>query len=46
MSESGQYGTPEHFVPAHRDTHFVADGSLLHGKVDSDSKLARVFERL
>lgn len=46
MSESGQYGTPEHFVLHISDTHFVADGALLHGKVDSDSKLARVFERL
>ncbi|WP_420878827.1 phosphodiesterase [Rhodococcus sp. (in: high G+C Gram-positive bacteria)] len=46
MSENGQYGAPDHFVLHISDTHFVGDGEFLHGSVDSDSKLARVFDRL
>lgn len=41
-----QYGTPEHFILHISDTHFVADNELLHGAVDSDANLARLFERL
>lgn len=41
-----QYGQPEHYVLHLSDTHFVGDGDLLHGMVDSDAKLARLFDRL
>ncbi|GAA4482479.1 3',5'-cyclic adenosine monophosphate phosphodiesterase CpdA [Rhodococcus olei] len=41
-----QYGQPDHYILHVSDTHFVGDGELLHGKVDSDTKLARLFDRL
>ncbi|MBM4569078.1 phosphodiesterase [Rhodococcus hoagii] len=41
-----QYGHPEHYILHLSDTHFVADGDLLHGVVDSDAKLAELFDRL
>jgi 3',5'-cyclic AMP phosphodiesterase CpdA len=39
----GQHPTPEHFILHVSDTHFVADGDLLHESVDSDANLARLF---
>ncbi|EME16662.1 phosphodiesterase [Rhodococcus triatomae] len=41
-----EYGNPDHYILHVSDTHFVGDGELLHGKVDSDAKLGRLFERL
>ncbi len=38
-----QHPAPEHFILHISDTHFVADNELLHGSVDSDSNLARLF---
>jgi 3',5'-cyclic AMP phosphodiesterase CpdA len=39
----GQHPAPEHFILHVSDTHFVADGELLHESVDSDANLARLF---
>ncbi|WP_009476915.1 phosphodiesterase [Rhodococcus sp. JVH1] len=41
-----QYGEPDHYILHVSDTHFVADGALLHDSVDSDANLSRLFERL
>lgn len=41
-----QYGTPEHFLLHISDTHLVADNGLLHGAVDCDANLTRLFDRL
>ncbi|RVW11494.1 phosphodiesterase [Prescottella agglutinans] len=41
-----EYGQPDHYILHVSDTHFVADGELLHGKVDSDANLGRLFDRL
>ena len=41
---SAQYPPAEHFILHISDTHFVADDDLLHGSVDSDANLARLFE--
>ena len=41
---SSQYPPAEHFILHISDTHFVADDALLHGSVDSDANLARLFE--
>ena len=38
-----QHPAPEHFILHISDTHFVADNDLLHGSVDSDANLARLF---
>jgi 3',5'-cyclic AMP phosphodiesterase CpdA len=39
----GQHPTPEHFILHVSDTHFVADGDLLHDSVDSDANLTQLF---
>ena len=39
-----QHPPVEHFVLHISDTHFVGDGELLHGSVDSDANLRRLFE--
>lgn len=36
--------TPEHFILHVSDTHFVGEGELLHESVDSDAKLAELFD--
>ncbi|MBK0421739.1 phosphodiesterase [Leucobacter sp. CSA2] len=41
---SQQYPAAEHFILHISDTHFVADDTLLHGSVDSDANLTRLFE--
>ncbi|EOM77310.1 phosphodiesterase [Rhodococcus rhodnii] len=43
---SRQHGTPSHYVLHVSDTHFVENDGRLHDKVDSDSHLAALFERL
>lgn len=43
---ASQHGTPDHYIWHISDTHFVKDADLLHGKVDSDANLARLFERV
>jgi 3',5'-cyclic AMP phosphodiesterase CpdA len=39
----GQFPAPDHFVLHLSDTHFVGDGELLHGRIDSDKNLAGLF---
>ncbi|MBK0419451.1 metallophosphoesterase [Leucobacter sp. CSA1] len=39
-----QHPAPEHFILHISDTHFVGGGDLLHGRVDSDANLKRLFE--
>jgi 3',5'-cyclic AMP phosphodiesterase CpdA len=41
---TGQFPAPDHFILHVSDTHFVADGELLHESVDSDANLARLFD--
>lgn len=41
-----QHPGPSHTILHISDTHFVEDDALLHGSVDSDSNLARMFEGL
>ncbi|MCX4094081.1 phosphodiesterase [Nocardia sp. alder85J] len=43
-SASTQYPEPEHFLLHISDTHFVGGRELLHGGVDSDANLRRVFD--
>ena len=40
----GQFDSPDHFLLHISDTHFVADGALLHDQVDSDANLIQLFE--
>jgi Icc protein len=40
----GQFAPPTHFILHVSDTHFVADNELLHGSVDSEANLAKLFE--
>jgi len=44
MTTAPQFGAPEHFILHVSDTHFVADGDLLHERIDSDANLAELFE--
>ena len=44
MTSISQYPAPAHFILHLSDTHFVGDGDLLHDSVDSDAKLAELFE--
>ena len=46
VSNTGQYPAPEQVIVHLSDTHFVADGSLLMGEVDSDGHLAGALRRL
>jgi len=41
-----QFPAPRHTILHLSDTHFVADGELLHETVDSDANLAGLFEGL
>lgn len=40
---SSQHSPAEHFILHISDTHFVGGAGLLHGKVDSDANLKRLF---
>lgn len=40
---TGQHPAPEHFLLHISDTHFVGDTGLLHGVVDSDANLKKLF---
>ncbi|MFA5605657.1 MAG: phosphodiesterase [Leucobacter sp.] len=40
----GQFPAPDHFILHISDTHFVGDDELLHGSIDSDSQLRRMFD--
>ena len=45
MNQSiGQHPEPDHVILHLSDTHFVADGELLYGHVDSDKNLADLFD--
>lgn len=46
MSNLGQYPPPEQVIVHLSDTHFVADGGPLMGKVDADSHLAEALRGL
>lgn len=39
-----QHPAPEHFILHLSDTHFVQNDALLHGSINSDDNLARLFE--
>ena len=41
---TSQHPPVEHFILHLSDTHFVGDSELLHGAIDSDANLARLFE--
>lgn len=43
---SSQHAAPSHFILHITDTHFVEDGALLHGGVDSDTHLTTLFDRV
>src|SRR5690606_33953716 len=43
MTLESQHSAPEHFILHISDTHFVGGTDLLHGKVDSDANLKRLF---
>lgn len=40
---TSQHPAPEHFILHISDTHFVGDTGLLHGAVDSDANLKKLF---
>jgi 3',5'-cyclic AMP phosphodiesterase CpdA len=42
----GRHPAPEHYILHLSDTHFVADGDLLHDRIDSDKNLVELFEGL
>ncbi len=43
MNFEPQHSAPEHFILHISDTHFVGGPNLLHGQVDSDANLKRLF---
>jgi 3',5'-cyclic AMP phosphodiesterase CpdA len=44
--QMGQYPDPGHVLVHVSDTHFLADGARLYGRVDTDSTLARAMRQL
>lgn len=44
--QMGQYPEPGHVVVHMSDTHFLADGARLYGRVDTDSTLGRAMRQL